>query len=75
MFVMAVKHWVNVPYLKNIYDAEHAHIKAHESISQSRSGLCISEDEIARLNSIISPLVQKGNRYIRYMLLIKKSYV
>lgn len=46
--------------LKNIYDAEHAHIKAHESISQSRSGLCVSEDEIARLNKIISPLIQNG---------------
>ena len=46
--------------LKNIYDAEHAHIKAHESISQSRSGLCVSEDEIARLNKIISPLIQSG---------------
>ena len=46
--------------LKNIYDAEHAHIKAHEAISQSRSGLCVSEDEVARLNRIISPLVQNG---------------
>jgi IS30 family transposase len=46
--------------LKNIYDAEHAHIKANEAISQSRSGLCVSEDEITRLNKIISPLVQKG---------------
>jgi len=46
--------------LKNTYDAEHAHIRAHESISQSRSGLCISEDEIARLNKIISPLVGNG---------------
>jgi len=46
--------------LKNIYDAEHAHIKAHESISQSRSGLCVSEAEIDRLNIIISPLVQNG---------------
>lgn len=46
--------------LKNIYDAEHAHIKAHKSISESRSGLCISENEVARLNKIISPLVQKG---------------
>lgn len=46
--------------LKNIYDAEHAHIKAHETISESRSGLCVSEEEIARLNAIISPLVQKG---------------
>jgi transposase, IS30 family len=46
--------------LKNIYDAEHAHIKAHESISESRSGLCVSEEEVARLNAIISPLVQNG---------------
>ncbi len=46
--------------LKNIYDAEHAHVKAHETISESRSGLCICEEEIARLNSIISPLVQQG---------------
>jgi IS30 family transposase len=46
--------------IKNIYDAEHAHIKAHKTISESRSGLCISEDEIARLNAIISPLAQKG---------------
>lgn len=46
--------------LKNIYDAEHAHMKAHEAISQFRSGLCVSEGEIARLNKIISPLAQKG---------------
>lgn len=46
--------------MKNIYDAERAHIKAHESISQSRSGLCVSEDEIDRLNKIISPLIQNG---------------
>ena len=45
---------------KNIYDAENAHIKAHVTISESRSGLCISEEEIARLNAIISPLVKKG---------------
>jgi IS30 family transposase len=46
--------------LKNIYDAEQAHIKAHESISESRSGLCLSEVEVERLNAIISPLVQRG---------------
>ena len=46
--------------MKNLYDAEHAHIKAHEVISQSRSGLCICEEEIARLNAIISPLVRQG---------------
>lgn len=46
--------------LKSIYDAEHAHIKAHNVISESRSGLCISEEEIARLNAIITPLVNNG---------------
>lgn len=46
--------------LKTIYNAEHAHIKSHETISESRSGLCVSEDEIARLNKIISPLILQG---------------
>ena len=46
--------------MKNIYDAEHAHIKSHKVISESRSGLCVSEEEVARLNSIISPLVDQG---------------
>lgn len=46
--------------MKTIYDAEHAHIAAHNKISQSRSGLCVSEDEVARLNRIISPLVKQG---------------
>lgn len=46
--------------IKNIYDAEHSHIEAYKTISESRSGLCVSEDEIARLNAIISPLAQKG---------------
>lgn len=46
--------------LKNIYDAEHAHLKFHEVITQSRCGLCVSEEEISRLNKIISPLIQNG---------------
>lgn len=46
--------------MKTIYDAEHAHIAAHNTISESRSGLCVSEKEIARLNAIISPLVRQG---------------
>lgn len=56
--------------LKNIYDAEHAHLYAHEKISSSRSGLCVSEDEISRLNQIITPLVEQGQSanqiYINY---------
>ena len=46
--------------MKNIYDAEHAQYKAHDVISQSRSGLCTSEDEIGRLSALISPLVRRG---------------
>ena len=46
--------------MKTIYDAEHAHIRAHENISASRSGLCVSEEEISRLNKIITPLVEQG---------------
>lgn len=43
--------------MKNIYGT---HIKDYENISDSRSGLCVSEDEISRLNRIISPFFQKG---------------
>lgn len=46
--------------MKTIYDAEHAHIAAHSKISESRSGLCVSEEEVARLNKIITPLVLQG---------------
>ncbi len=46
--------------LKTIYDAEHAHIRSNKVVSQSRSGLCVSEEEIRRLNKIISPLVMQG---------------
>ena len=47
--------------LKTFYDAEKAHLKSHLVISESRSGLSTSEEEIARLNRIISPLVKQGH--------------
>ncbi len=47
--------------LKTFYDAEKAHLKFHQVISESRSGLSTSEDEIARLNRIITPLVKQGH--------------
>lgn len=46
--------------MKTMYDAERAHIKAHETISEARSGLCVSEQEVSRLNAIVSPLVNQG---------------
>ena len=40
--------------MKTIYDAEHAHLNAHNKISESRSGLCVSEEEIARLKEALT---------------------
>lgn len=51
----------NCTLLKTFYDAERAHLKSHQIISASRSGLSTSEDEIDRLNKIISPLVKQGH--------------
>lgn len=45
---------------KIFYDPDEAHVKASEHISSSRSGFCTTEDEIARINSIITPLVRQG---------------
>ncbi len=47
--------------VKTFYDAEKAHLKSHQVISDSRSGLSTSQEEIARLNRIISPLVKQGH--------------
>lgn len=47
--------------LKTFYEAEKAHVASHRVISESRSGLSTSEEEIARLNRIITPLVKQGH--------------
>ena len=64
--------------LKSFYDAERAHVKAHETISESRSGLCVCEEEIARLNAIISPLPQQtpflGLPYLSQQVLSNNSF-
>ena len=46
--------------LKTFYDAEKAHLKSHQVICESRSGLSTSEEEIARLNRIITPSCKAG---------------
>ena len=46
--------------LKRIYDPADAHEMAHQSISESRTGILSNEDDIARINGIISPLVKNG---------------
>lgn len=51
----------NTCTLKKVYyDPEEAHIKAGKRISSSRSGLCTTEDEIARINALITPLIKQG---------------
>lgn len=42
---------------KSIYDPAEAQLAAMRAISEARSGILSSEDKLARLNSIISPLI------------------
>lgn len=45
---------------KTIYQACDAQSQAEESVSNARSGILSYEEELKRLNSIISPLVENG---------------
>ena len=46
--------------LKRIYDPADAHERAHHAVSEARTGIMSNEDDIARINGIISPLVKSG---------------
>ena len=46
--------------LKRFYDPADAHERAHHAISETRTGILSNEDDIARINRIISPLVKNG---------------
>lgn len=45
---------------KSMYDAEDAHLTFSGKISEARSGILSNETELSRLNSLISPLIKKG---------------
>ena len=45
---------------KYIYNAEAAHLRSSENISECRSGILSTESEIERINSIVTPLVTNG---------------
>lgn len=45
---------------KNIYSADYAQQEYQMILSESRSGISISEEEAAALDSTISPLIRKG---------------
>lgn len=50
----------NCTLTKLIYNAEKAHTQFAEQLSASRSGVFASEEELARLNAIVAPLVKQG---------------
>lgn len=45
---------------KHLYTADYAHQEYREILSESRSGICITENEAFVLDSTISPLIRKG---------------
>lgn len=45
---------------KKVYDAAEAHLTFSKHISEARSGILSSEEELLRLNSLVSSLVKKG---------------
>lgn len=50
----------NCTLKKYVYDPEAAHASILEHLSSSRSGICSSEADLARINEIITPLVHNG---------------
>lgn len=42
------------------YDAEEAHLRCQEHISDCRSGILSDELELKRINAIVTPLVKNG---------------
>lgn len=45
---------------KMFYDPADAHIAAEKAVSEARCGILSSEEELARINRLISPLIRNG---------------
>ncbi len=45
---------------KYIYNAENAHIRFSETLSESRTGIMAVEADLFRINAIITPLIRQG---------------
>ncbi len=45
---------------KHVYSASYAQKEYRETLTESRSGICISEEEAQWLDELISPLIKKG---------------
>ena len=48
------------PLQKKFYDAKEAQLDYERTLSDSRSGVMITDDELAELDNLISPLIKKG---------------
>ena len=46
---------------KWIYDAKTAQQQYEETLSEARQGICLNENELIQLDSIVSPLLKKGH--------------
>ena len=59
MYVMVVIQHVDVLF-KKFYDAKEAQLDYERTLSDSRSGVMITDDELAELDNLISPLIKNG---------------
>ncbi|MFQ9892543.1 MAG: IS30 family transposase [Emergencia sp.] len=56
----ACKHRLRCRLRRMLYDAKHAQQQYEETLSSSRRGISLTEQELERINDIISPLLKKG---------------
>ena len=53
--------WCGLP--KCSYDAGEAHASYRETLSSSRSGLCVTQDELDSMNDVVVPLAKQGQSF------------
>lgn len=58
------------PLQKKFYDAKEAQLDYERTLSDSRSGVMITDDELSELDNLISPLIKKGSLFITLPLII-----
>ena len=59
--------------LKRIYDPADAHERAHQVISEARTGILSNEDDIARINRLSVLWSKTGSRFIKSIWIILMS--
>lgn len=66
MYVMVVIQHVDVLFKKKFYDAKEAQLDYERTLSDSRSGVMITDDELSELDNLISPLIKKRAVYLSH---------